>query len=335
MFPAAGLKLEAVVVAEDAHLRLAGSWFEDSADAGDGDVVDGTGDFSGRGGGEEKLVVFTPVEESIDLGSVIELGGEGMEGKRGKVEFGGDIGGRAEVSEIGGEAVAEINAGGREAAAKEGLADGEARLGEEMRVIIRGGGGAEFARGGGERCELGCSSSEGSGDVEEVAGAGSGAAEGSAGGSGAEEDDVGEDVVCRGLRGVSSSERDVVRGGKCEEAVEEAIEPARIARYGFWHGEGEEGREWLGSHGGKVAEASGEGPMADGGGSVPDATEVAVFEGEVCGDEEFVAWGRFDDGAIVADTQENCTGAGCASADSVDNRQFPEGILCMARVGRI
>jgi hypothetical protein len=41
-----------------------------------------------------------------------------------EVEFGGDVGGGAEVGEVGGEAVADVDAGGGEAAAEEGLADG-------------------------------------------------------------------------------------------------------------------------------------------------------------------------------------------------------------------
>jgi len=47
-----------------------------------------------------------------------------MEGELREVEFGGYVGGGAEVGQVRGEAVAEIDAGRGEEAAKEGLADG-------------------------------------------------------------------------------------------------------------------------------------------------------------------------------------------------------------------
>ena len=105
-------------------------------------------------------------------------------------------------------------------------------------------------------------------------------------------------------------------GGERKQAVEEAVEPAGIAGDGFWHGEGEECSEGLGSHGGEIAEAAGEGAMADGGGAMPLAAKVAIFEGEVGGDEEFVAGGWFEDGAVVADAEANAhlrgwCGRGC------------------------
>jgi hypothetical protein len=54
------------------------------------------------------------------------------------------------VGEVGGEAVAEIDAGGCEATAEKGLADGQARLREEVGMVVRGLCVAELARRGGE-----------------------------------------------------------------------------------------------------------------------------------------------------------------------------------------
>jgi len=82
-------------------------------------------------------------------------------------------------------------------------------------VVIVGGCGAELSRGGGEGDELGCSAAEGAGDIDEVAGVGSRAAEGAAPGGGADEDDVGEDEVGGRLRGVAAGEGNVVCGGEC------------------------------------------------------------------------------------------------------------------------
>ncbi len=107
------------------------------------------------------------------------------------------------------------------------------------------------------------------------------------------------------MRGVAAGEWDVVGGGEREQAIEEAVEPAGIAGDGFWQGEGEKSGEGLGSHGGEIAEAAGERAMADGGGAMPVAAKVAIFEREVGGDEEFVAGGWFEDGAVVADAEAN------------------------------
>jgi hypothetical protein len=75
--------------------------------------------------------------------------------------------------------------------------------------------------------------------------------------------------------------------------------------------------------------------VADGGGRVPVAAEVAAFEGEVGGDEELVAGGWFEDGAVVADAEANGAGGGGAGADAVDEAQLAERFFCAARVGRV
>jgi len=227
------LEFEAEAVAEEGHLRLVLLGFDDAADAGDGDVGNGAGDFGGGAGGKKELVVFAAVEEGGDLGAVVEGGGEGVERELGEVELGGNVGGGAEVGEVGGEAVAEIDAGCSEAAAEQGLADGEARLGEEVGMIADGLRVAEFAGRGGQCCEFGSSSAESSGAVEEVARASRRTAKGAASGCGSEEDDVGEDVIGGGLGGVAAGERDVMEAGEGEQAVEKSVEPAGVACGGF------------------------------------------------------------------------------------------------------
>jgi len=60
--------------------------------------------------------------------------------------------------------------------------------------------------------------------------------------------------------------------------------------------------------------------MADGGGRVRGAVEVAAFEGEVGGDEEVVVGRGFEDGAVVADAEAEGAreSGGSAGADAVD-----------------
>lgn len=128
----------------------AGVGGKDAADAGEGDSGEGAGDAGEGRGGEEEFVVLAAVE---GLG----LGGQGVDGDGGEVELGTDLGGGAEVGEVGGEAVGEVDAGGGTGA--EGLAGAEAGLRVEVRV-----GGGSLA--GLEVLELGGGATEGAGDVE-------------------------------------------------------------------------------------------------------------------------------------------------------------------------
>ena len=131
------------------------------------------------------------------------------------------------MGEVGGEAVAEVDAGGGEAAAQEGLTYGKAGLREGLGPWL---GAAALALG--ERFEFGGGASEGTGDEDAVTRASGGAAEGSTGGGGAEEDDVGENVLSGRLGGVSSGQRRRVLAGEGEEAGEEAVEPLGVEAWG-------------------------------------------------------------------------------------------------------
>jgi hypothetical protein len=107
----------------------------DFADAGERDAGDGARDGGGERCSEEELVVLAAVKSGVErcLGS---LGaGEWVEWKLCGLDLGGDVGCGAEVGEVGGEAVGEVDAGSCEAAAEDGLAGSEAGLREEMRVV--------------------------------------------------------------------------------------------------------------------------------------------------------------------------------------------------------
>src|SRR5215472_17701602 len=93
------------------------------------------------------------------------------------LDFGGNIGRGAEMREVGREAVGEIDARGGEAAAEDRLADGEAWLRKEVRMVrcgrlsLRGGFGGVALRGrSGEGREFGGGASQGSADEDAVAG---------------------------------------------------------------------------------------------------------------------------------------------------------------------
>lgn len=92
------------MLGEQRNGRLAGAEFRDAADGGDLDA----GDFAGKAGcgrgGEEEFVVFAAVD---GLGQ----GCGGVDGQGGSGYLGGYAGLGAEVSEVGGEAVAKVDSG--------------------------------------------------------------------------------------------------------------------------------------------------------------------------------------------------------------------------------
>jgi hypothetical protein len=205
----------------------------------------------------------------------------------------------------------------------------------EVWVVGRDGGAGGAV--GGEECgELGVGSSESARDVEDVSGMRSGAAEGAPGGGGADEDDVGEDEVGGGLGGVATGEDGFVLKGEGAETGEEAFDPATTAlrpEHRGGEGEREEGGEGNGSHGSEVAQATGEAAMADGGGWVEVAAKVAVFEGEVGGDEDLVTSRGTKDGTIVADAEgEGLAAAGEGAVYLLDELEFTERLQAMAHV---
>jgi len=132
--------------------------------------------------------------------------------------------------------------------------------------------------------------------------------------------------MCRRRRGGCELRGEGAKAG--EEAVDPyATLPGREHLCG--KGEGEECGEGARTHGGEVAEAAGERAVADGSGGWRSRRKVAAFEGEVGGDEELVAAGRAEDGAVVADAEDEVgRGAGggeCTSgADALDQGQFAQ-----------
>ena len=105
---------------------LTGPGREDAADWGDGNAGDCTRQAGGVWGGEEEFIVFAAVE---GLGE----GCGGMDGQGRGIDFGGYTGFMAEVSQIGGEAVAQVNGRGGQAVALKPDALGDARLRVEVR----------------------------------------------------------------------------------------------------------------------------------------------------------------------------------------------------------
>lgn len=205
------------------------------------------------------------------------------------------------MGEVSGEAVADVDTGSGQAAAKKGCTDRETWPREEVGMIARGLGVTEFAREGSEGGELSGRSAEAAGAIEEVSWVCGGAAERTTHGSGAEEDDVGENVIGRRFGGVPARQRNFERAGEGEKTIEEAVEPTLVTREGAGQCEGKEGRCGVCAHGGEVAQAAGEGTVSNGQRGMPVTAKVAAFEGEIGCDEDLVLWWGLEDGAVVAD----------------------------------
>jgi len=142
----------------------------------DGHAEDRSPDFCAGRGCEKKLILFTAVESEGQR--IVTRGGlerEGVDGQRGFVEDRGESGFFANMGEVGGEAVADVDDGVGERAQTPSL--GEARLGVKMRMVIpvsqTAGGvvgeGAELSRIARKGEEFGGGSAKGAGDVKEIA----------------------------------------------------------------------------------------------------------------------------------------------------------------------
>jgi hypothetical protein len=338
VLPALGWQwMAAACGVDERELGLPGAARDQAADAGEANSGEGARDGCAGPGGEEKFVVFAAMKRGVEAGWAVgkQRAGAVVDGDGGGVELGGDAGSGAEVGEVGGETIAEVDGGGGEPVAQELPTEAKPGLREEVRgprgldgrgVVAQGWLGFGLQGSCEELAELGGGSAEGVGDVEEIAGMRAVAAKGAAGGDGAEENDVGQDEVRGGFAGIAAGEGDFAEPGEGEEAVEEGVEPALVAGYGLWQGEREERGEGTGTHGGEVGEPAGEGAMADASGGVEVAAEVAAFEGEVGGDDDFMAAGDAEDGAVVADAERDGAAASAGVLpDALDERELAGG----------
>jgi len=125
MLPTLRLKGLLAFVGDQGDLRPACAAREDAPDGRDGEFGYGTGEAGGVGSGEEEFVIFSAVEGLLN-------GCAAVDGKGGGVNFSSDAGLLAEVGQVSGEAVAEVEGSRGESASGEPESLGDARLGIEM-----------------------------------------------------------------------------------------------------------------------------------------------------------------------------------------------------------
>ncbi len=310
----------AVGCIEQDQRLFAGALAQD-ADAMDRHAEERAPDFCAWRGCEEKLVVLASVESESER--LFARGGtkrKRVDGQRGFLKSCGEAGFFAEVGEVGGEAVADVDHGVGERAQAAAL--GEARLGVEMRMARRSlREPAEFFWMARECEQFGRGSAEAAGDIEEIAGARGGSQARMTARKLPDSDDVGADEA-GGFGGVSPGEGNTMTRGEREKSVEEAVEPGGGQTRG--QRKREKHCERLRAHGGQIAESAGEAAVTGGFGRMEIAVEVAAFEREVGRDADFVAGFGTDDGAVIADAgNQGGSPSGCgAAADVVDNGKF-------------
>jgi uncharacterized protein len=179
---------------------------------------------------------------------------------------------------------------------------------------------------------------EGAGYIEQVAGAGGRAAQGFSSGNRAKEDDIGDRNGRLGE--VASGQRGFVGCGEGEQAVEEVGKPGGLSGLGErrwpsaaagWSGgkrtrqaQGKKCGDGTSAHGGQVAEAARQSPVADGFGRMPVEAEVAAGDGEIGGDGQFLARAQAEQGAVVADAEAQSAAGHLrrATADLAEQGQF-------------
>lgn len=80
----------------------------------------------------------------------------------------------------------------------------------------------------------------------------------------------------------------------------------------------------LSSHGGDVAQTTGQTAAADDFRGMPPAPKMDVFEREVRGDKQFMAGGNAQDSAVIPDTCDDRGTAASLAADTRNERFLPE-----------
>ncbi len=223
VLPSAWLEFEAdlgVIAAEEQHRRQVLAGLFDVADVADRNAGDFRGNAAVGRRREEQLIFVAAVQRVVERDLVATKAGQ-------RDGFGLDFGPHAallaDVREIGGEPVADVDHRRGDGFFAQVARHGELRHREEVRAAV--GSAVTAFRLLHHALEHRDRSAELAGDVEIVAGASAGAEDGFAVGNGADDRDVGEDTSRR-LRDVAAGESHAVAFRECKKAVEEAVHPA-------------------------------------------------------------------------------------------------------------
>ncbi len=126
MLPSARFERLRALWGNQCHRRPACAGSQNAADASHWDAGDGAGQAGGGWSGEEQFVVLASVEGLSQICSQTKR-------QERRIDLGGHAGFLAEMSQISGEAIAQVEGGGCQAMALQPKSLGNARLGIEVR----------------------------------------------------------------------------------------------------------------------------------------------------------------------------------------------------------
>lgn len=261
-------------------------FFRDAADRSDLHALDRAGNFRFRRRGKEQLVVFAAVKSEFQRRAAGDGQLAGIDHRRDAALF-------ANMSQIDGESIAEINHCGGEAALAQPGSNPEPRFGKEMPAARSGTdlhAGKKLFQSRGRAAKL-------TGHVDEISGPRSGAQQRPSSGDLAEDNDIRRDLV--GGRSITSGELHAEASGQRGKATEKIIGPF-LREFGR-KSERKKAGQRLAAHGGNIAQSASQAAVAYASGWVPLAAKVNLFNGKVRRDKQFVAGRNTHDGAIVAD----------------------------------
>jgi len=266
---------------------------------------------------EEQFVVVAAVQGGLKVNFAARFSDVG-EGYGVRANFSAHTAFFADVAEVGGEAVAEVDHGGSQVLLEQELTDGDSGLGVKVLGEL---GGAKFTFGE-EQAQSGGGAAEFASHINAVAGFRTRAPDGFARWGGADDYDIGQNSGGR-LGNVAAGEGDLKCIGQPEQAGEKAVDP--VLRQISRQGQRQKGSDGPASHGSNVAEPAGKAAMADHLGSVPVAAKVDAFKAEIGGHEGLVSGGDSQYSAVVTNTDANRGPAAFRpGTDALDNRLFWE-----------
>lgn len=265
---------------------------------------------------EKQFVVFAAVqrESQIDLAGGLRNAGE---------RYGLGLNLRphaafvADMTEVGGKAIAKVDHGGGQAFPAQELSDCDPGLRAKVLAVI---GGTKLASGE-QQFQGGCGATELTRHVDTVTRLCSGAQYGLLLRGGADHRNICQNSA-GGLGNVATRKGHLKSVGQPEQARQKAVNPALWQTLG--QGKGEKGGDGPATHGSYVAQSPGKTTMADYFGSMPLPPEVDPLQTEIGGYEHFVAVRDAQGGAIVADAEAHCGPTLRAEPNPFDDRLFAE-----------
>lgn len=228
MLPALRREWYSFAVREQYGARRVAFRRQDAADASEWDAAESAWHPSAGSGSEKELIVLATVQGVVEGCFRAKSARQGMKGQEGGLDLSPDPGSFAEMGEIAGKAVAQIETGSCQTPPEQCLTGGKTRLREKMGMILPGHSGVPATLGEGGK--FGSRATQGACAIQNIARTCSGTPQRPSPGGTAQQHDVGQNVLGRGFGGVAARQWNMMDGGKGQKAIQKAVEPWPIRR---------------------------------------------------------------------------------------------------------